>query len=654
VNVGPYTLGDELARGGSGVIVRAEDTRNGAKVVLKLLHVDDARARERLLREARAMARLQHPHVVPLLDVGEHAGQPYLVLPLIEGESLDDRLTRGGPLPLAEALRLVAQVGEGLRAAHALGFVHRDVKPPNVLLDSRGDALLTDFGLVKELNPEQSEVLSLSVRGGALGTPGFWPLEQARGRSEEIGPASDVYSLAATLYASLSGVPPRRGENLLQIVRAFSEPVAPLVQVRDDVPVWVEDLIQRCLVSEPGRRPSLDAVLAELEGQGRGPGGKRLGSLERARILLSGAGLSIGVGLLGWWLWGKPRPDVDPPPALGASAEVKREVDSEVGVKPEPESELSPEPEAVVADVGERARELVAAGEAALEGERFAQALDCFEQALTLDAFDARALAGLGWAHYRRGDYREAVAQLESAAALDPSEETQGLLARASDKLAATHVERGDAKLRAGDWDAALAEFDRALELRPEDAFALRCRGVTQFNLRRYEDAVADLDRALELDPSDAAALIGRGRCAYTLGRLDAARVDFERALELGPDSAVALAGLGGVHLQGRRYAQAAEAASRAMELDPLNPFAARTAGQARFQLGRHAEALEAFEALLRLKPQDPEGLLFRAAIRLQLGRGEEARTDLDAAERAGIPGHLQSWAAELRAAAGR
>lgn len=450
----------------------------------------------------------------------------------------------------------------------------------------------------------------------------------------------------------LSGLPPRQGENLLQIVRAFSQPVAPLVRVRDDVPVWVEDLIQRCLVGDPQCRPSLDAVLAELEGQGRVPAGKRLGGLERVRILLSGAALSIGVGLLGWWLWGGGEPaEVEPTEPIAAAPTHEPEAAPEPRVAPAP-PEVTPEPE--VADVGERVRELVVAGEGALKGERFAEAQGYFEQALRLDAFDAQAQAGLGWAYYLRGDYREAVAQLETAAALDANEKTRALLAQAAEKLAASHVERGDAKLKAGDWDAALAEFDRALELRPEHAFALRCRGVTRFNLRRYEAAIADLDRALALDPSDSAALIGRGRCAYTLGRLDAARADFERALELGPDSAVALAGLGGVHLQGRRHAQAAEAATRAMELDPLNPFAARTAGQARFQLGRYAAALEAFEALLRLKPQDPEGLLFRAAIRLRAGGGEEAQADLDAAERAGIPAHLQAWAAELRAAASR
>ena len=254
------------------MVYRAKDTRIGRTVVLKLLQADVEAHARRLLREAKAMAQLRHPHLVALHEVGEHDGKPYLVLPYVTGESLQDRLDESGPLQLEAALRLADQVAQALEAAHAAGLVHRDVKPANVLLDEHGRALLTDFGLVKKVGPGQSATLSLSVQGRFLGPPGYWPPERARGKHDAIGPPADVYAWGGLLYALLSGRPPRDAPNLQAALRSLDRPVEPLATFREDVPPWLERLVLACLVDDPQKRPTLAAARAALDTQAfRGP-----------------------------------------------------------------------------------------------------------------------------------------------------------------------------------------------------------------------------------------------------------------------------------------------------------------------------------------------------------------------------------------------
>jgi len=214
--IGPYAIEGELARGGVGVVYRARDPGLGRDVAVKLLHAGRGAApnlRRRFQREAEALARLSHPHVVAVHAAGEAAGCPYLVMDLVPGASLQDRLDREGPLPVREAVGLAAKIARALEAVHAAGLLHRDVKPANVLLRAGDRApLLTDFGLAKDLDSSQTR---LSKTGRFLGTPGFWPPEQARGRLSETGPAADVYALGATLYALLTGArAPVRGRGL--------------------------------------------------------------------------------------------------------------------------------------------------------------------------------------------------------------------------------------------------------------------------------------------------------------------------------------------------------------------------------------------------------------------------------------------------------
>jgi len=337
VEIGPYTIEGELAQGGQGVVYRAVDTRLNRPVVIKLLQLEGEAQARRMQREAKAMAQLRHPHLVALHDFGEHDGKPYLVLPYLPAPSLQRRLDQRGPLQLEHALRFTAEVGQALAVAHAAGLVHRDVKPANVLVDEQGRALLTDFGLVKQVGPGQSLTLTLSVEGQFLGTPGYWPPEQAQGRHDEVGPAADVYALGGLLYALLTGKPPREVPNLQAVYQAFRQPPQPISTFREDLPAWVERLVGACLELEPARRPSLARVLEACETQSfRGALRPRSGAWRYVAGV--GGALSLSLGLTLWLVSGGgaqgpsteaspvDSPGAAPPPPAGAEGSSSRAV----------------------------------------------------------------------------------------------------------------------------------------------------------------------------------------------------------------------------------------------------------------------------------------------------------------------------------------
>jgi serine/threonine protein kinase/TPR repeat protein len=253
--IGPYQILEELARGGMGAVFKALDPQGNTVAIKVLLSGKEASPaqRARFDREARALAKVNHPNVVRLLDVGEHGGGPYLVMDFHEEGSLEDALKKTLLSPECAA-RLGSQLAAGLGAVHSQGVLHRDLKPDNVLFSLNGAALLTDFGLAKDLNRE-SETQRLTKTGIFLGTPGFWAPEQASGRIQECGPATDVYGLGAVIYAALSGRPPIIGAGLIAILAATAdERPPPLCSLRPEVPRDLESVVMRCLEKEPSAR----------------------------------------------------------------------------------------------------------------------------------------------------------------------------------------------------------------------------------------------------------------------------------------------------------------------------------------------------------------------------------------------------------------
>ena len=258
---GDYELLDVLGRGGMGVVYKARQVSLDRTVALKMIlsgQLSSEREVARFHAEAEAAAKLDHPGIVPIHEIGEHNGQHYFSMGYVEGTSLASKL-RDGPLSAKEATTLVQQVAEAVQHAHDHGIIHRDLKPANVLLDKEGQPRLTDFGLAKRLESDSE----LTASGQVMGSPAYMSPEQAEGRVKELGPATDIYSLGTVLYSLLTGRPPflsdTVADTLMQVIN--QEPVSPR-RLNSKCPRDLETICLKCLRKEPAKRYASAADLA--------------------------------------------------------------------------------------------------------------------------------------------------------------------------------------------------------------------------------------------------------------------------------------------------------------------------------------------------------------------------------------------------------
>jgi WD40 repeat protein len=260
--VAGYELLEELGQGGMGVVYRAHQKSLQRVVALKMILAGAHAGADELARfraEAEAVARLQHPHIVQIHEVGEYQSHAYFSLEYVDGGTLAQRLV-SAPLSARQAAELIETLARAIHYAHLQGIVHRDLKPSNVLLAQDGVAKIADFGLAKRVGGEGGQTLS----GSVLGTPCYMAPEQAEGRGRDVGPATDVYALGAILYEVLTGRPPFRGETVLETLEQVrgQDPVPPR-RLRARLPLDLETICLTCLRKEPGRRYASALALAE-------------------------------------------------------------------------------------------------------------------------------------------------------------------------------------------------------------------------------------------------------------------------------------------------------------------------------------------------------------------------------------------------------
>ena len=248
-----YRVSHEIGRGGMATVYRAHDVKHNRDVALKVLspELHAPFGVERFLREIAFTARLDHPHILPLLDSGESGGMLYYVMPLVEGESLRDRLKREKQLPIDEALQITRDIASALSHAHGHGVLHRDIKPENIML-SGGHARVADFGISRALSTTGAE--NLTFTGLAVGTPTYMSPEQASGASD-VDARTDVYSLACVLYEMLAGQPPFTASSTAALLaRKSLEPMPSLRTTRGSIPREVEQAIAKALAPVPDSR----------------------------------------------------------------------------------------------------------------------------------------------------------------------------------------------------------------------------------------------------------------------------------------------------------------------------------------------------------------------------------------------------------------
>ncbi|MBI4574875.1 MAG: protein kinase [Planctomycetes bacterium] len=526
--LGRYVIRGVLGRGGMGVVYRALDPELGREVALKVLSggaLASESHRERFRREARTAARLAHPRVVRVHDVGTHQGAPYFTMDLVEGEPLT-RIPEGGCPDLRASFALLARVAEAVHYLHSQGVVHRDLKPGNILVDLAGEPHVTDFGLA--LDREADGRLTRS--GAVLGTPSYMAPEQCGGGGD-VDARTDVWALGAVAYAMATGRPPFVGEGITAVVTAIldEEPPAPRA-LRGDLPAAAQAVILKALEKEPARRyPDALAMALELDRLGRGevglaraPGAlvrlarraRRRGGRHPALALAAAAALLAG--------------------GLAVRAHLRALEAGRLALEArdhlragQPTEALREAALALERVAGHRGALRVRAEALAVEG-RLAEALEDHDGLVRDDPDGEDHLA------------RSAVLQ-----ALGREAEAEADRAEARRRAGAgfdTATERARGRLKEAcaldDMEAARREATAVLVREPLDAEARRIHAIACLATGRASEALGDAERLLAGEPGAGAPRLHRLRavCLYRLGRPSEALESFDRAWSLDPE----------------------------------------------------------------------------------------------------------------------
>ncbi|HEU4565307.1 MAG TPA: protein kinase, partial [Gemmatimonadaceae bacterium] len=306
-----YVIEREIGHGGMAIVYVAHDIRHDRAVAVKVLRPELGvlLGAERFLREIKVVARLQHPHILPVHDSGEVSGALYYVMPYVEGESLRDRLRREKQLPVAEAVRIACEVADALDLAHRRGVIHRDIKPANILL-VEGHAVVADFGIARAVHAAGGEMWeTLTDSGVALGTPAYMSPEQAVGEAS-LDARADIYSLGCVLYEMLTGEVPFVGpDGAVALARRFTDEPPSVRAVRPSVPPGIDATVRTALARVPADRfataRELMSALTDSAPRGSLPRGMRIRHRLTTPVLLGGAGALTAAGLLALW-WAAP------------------------------------------------------------------------------------------------------------------------------------------------------------------------------------------------------------------------------------------------------------------------------------------------------------------------------------------------------------
>ena len=645
--VSHYRILEKLGEGGMGVVYKAEDTALQRTVALKFLPPEltrDAEAKQRFLHEARAAARLDHPNICTVYEVGESDGQLFLAMACYEGQTLRERL-KEGPLPWAEAAGLALQAAAGLSEAHAHGIVHRDIKPANLFLTNKGQVKILDFGLAKLTG---ASVLTAS--GSTLGTAAYMAPEQVGGEAAEA--RSDLWSLGVVLYELVAGRTPFRGEYAQAIMYGImNEDPVPLEKLGIDAPAALQAILTKCLAKRPEDRyesaEELGRALATCLGPERSAAA--LAALRPARvrrrwpvIAVASVALILAVfGLVawrnGWWPFPAPAPLIRLAvlPLANLSGDPEQEYLSD-GLTQELINQLGrlhPATLSVIArtsimrykksdkPVDQIGRELgvdyILEGSAQREGGRVrinTELIRVKDQAqLWADAFE-REMAGV---LSLQSDVAKKVA---GALALRLLPAEQARLA----KVHSVNPEAHEAYLKGSyhwmknnpeDIDTAERYFDLALAKDPDYASAYeglalvwvsrQMKGITlpqEAGSKAKEEAL----RALALDDTSSEAHVA---LAMVKGEVDwdwaGADAEWKRALEIDPNAASAHAFYSNYLSIVGRLDEALRHSRRSIELDPFNARFHYTYAMALYFSRRYDDALAAADASLSLQPDD-------------------------------------------------
>jgi tetratricopeptide (TPR) repeat protein/tRNA A-37 threonylcarbamoyl transferase component Bud32 len=503
--LGKYELRERLGRGGMAEVYKAYHPGLNRFVAIKILHpflADDPDFLGRFQREAQAIAQLHHPNIVQVFDVDSQGDQHYIVMEYLQGQSLktelDEHFLRGERLPVERVLELFHALLDAVGYAHARGLIHRDLKPTNVMIEPDGRVVLTDFGIAQMV-----DAVKLTATGVTVGTPAYMSPEQ--GQSQPIDARTDIYALGIMLYECLTGQIPFGGDTAAAVLlKHVTAPIPSIREVRPELPEAFESILAKALAKNPTERYSdtqaFWEALTRPEVRARATTRLNVPSFALPRLparrwlLVGGIVAALALVLVGAMI----------APRMLAQSRVEQAL-----------------------AVG---RTRLAAGEAQL-------AADVFTSILTSEADNVAALAGRALARENMGQFDDALADVEQIIAADP-DNPLGYQERG--RLMAQYYPLEDPS-------AVLADFDRAIQLAPDSAPALKARahflrGWAILNFPLVDDApnpgaaLDDLRTAVELDPLDAEPHYTLARALLLTDQAAEALAPASRAVELADD----------------------------------------------------------------------------------------------------------------------
>jgi serine/threonine protein kinase/tetratricopeptide (TPR) repeat protein len=643
-----FEILEPLGEGGMGQVYKARQVRLDRIVALKVIHPDylsNPDAVRRFHREARAAARMAHPHLVTVYDVDEVCGTHFLVMEFVDGSDLGRLVKSQGVLPGAQACEYVRQAALGLQHIHERGLVHRDIKPTNLFLTSNGTLIkVLDLGLARlnQSGPSDQVSAELTQPGAVMGTPAFLAPEQARD-SRRVDIRSDIYSLGCTFYYLLTGRVPFPGIGLAEIVvqHQLDEP-EPVEKMRPDVPNGVISVVRKMMAKKPEDRYQTPAEVAggltpfchpmALASTGTAPEADRIAGRINPPV---SANLFTGVMT---------------DPARPAKIDQSRSTPTE----------LLDFDDARSPSTSEKQRKwrlrpiLVFCGFLLVLGPLvFVGGAWVFHGCTPEVVFNEKNLPRTARMPNAR-DYQQAEEHNNRALARNPREYDAAIadlteaIQLVQDKpeyfanRGRRYILRGQENSTPEDYDKAVADFTEAIRLAPKMGDYWNQRGWAYLNKDDWQKALADIDVAVGLMPRAAACYSNRGWAYKIKGDYAAALLDFNKAIELDQRHAPAIQLRGEIYLKQRKYSEAKQDFHLAIDIDPTNASAYHGSGQAylkaieanrvlpgnpeRFQLLNNA--LADLNQAISLRPNYAPSYLVRSEIYALLGENGKSRAD--------------------------